>query len=110
LPGKAERAFQQAGRLIDFAERPQDHGQPAGGDNSVVEDESGDKMVIPLVVIGREGLFKMRPRAEIIALEPARYAKDVHGPARRWQVGQALRVAQGSRRHLAHRQGRREQN
>src|SRR5258708_40375456 len=76
LPGKVERAFQQAGRLIDFAERPQDPSYPAGGDNSVVEDESGDKMLTPLVVISRAGLVKMRPRAEIIAFEPARDAAD----------------------------------
>ena len=29
LPGEAERAVQQASRLIDFPERPQDHSQPA---------------------------------------------------------------------------------
>ena len=40
-------------------------------------------MVIPLVVIGREGLFEVRPRANVIALEPASYTKDVECPARR---------------------------
>jgi hypothetical protein len=76
-PGEAERAVQQASRLIDFPERPQDHSQPAGGNDSVIEDKPGGSMMIPLVVIGREGLFKMRPRAGVIALEPASYAKDV---------------------------------
>jgi len=103
LSSEAQRAVQQASRLIDFPERPQDHGQPAGGNNSVVEDEAGGKIVIPLVVIGREGLLEMRPRADVIALEPARYAKDVHGPARRWQSGRVPGVTQRSRRHLAHR-------
>src|SRR5262249_186773 len=65
--------------------------------------EWGHRVAIRLVIIGRKRLSKMRPRAEIIALEPARYAEDVHGPARRWQVGQALRVTQGGQRHLAHR-------
>ena len=45
-------------------------------------------MVIPLVVIDRKGLFKMRPRTDVIALEPASYAKDVQCPARRWQSGE----------------------
>jgi hypothetical protein len=59
--------------------------------------------VIPLVVIGRKRLFQVRPRADVIALEPARYAKDVHGPARRWQSGRVPGVTQRSGRHLAHR-------
>src|SRR5215471_19084218 len=87
LSSEAQRAVQQASRLIDFPERPQDHGQPAGRNNSVVEDEAGGKIVIPLVVIRREGLLEMRPRADVIALEPARYAKDVHGTARSWKCG-----------------------
>src|SRR5262249_13896468 len=84
-------------------ERPQDHGQPAGGNNSVVEDEAGGKIVIPLVVIGREGLFEMRPRAGVIALKPASYAIDVKCPARRRRSGRVPSVTQRSRRHLAHR-------
>src|SRR5262245_15733903 len=60
-------------------------------------------MVIPLVVIGREGLFKVRPRADVIALEPASYAKDGKCPARRWRSWRVPGVAQGKRRHLAHR-------
>ena len=43
LPGEAQRAVQQTSRLIDFPEGPQDHGQPAGRNNSVVEDEAGGK-------------------------------------------------------------------
>ena len=46
LPGEAERAVQQASRLIDLPERPQDHSQPARGNDSVIEDEPGGKMVI----------------------------------------------------------------
>src|SRR5262245_39367540 len=60
-------------------------------------------MAIPLVVIGRKGLFKVRPRADIIALEPASYAKDGQRPARCWQFGRASGVTQRSRRHFAHR-------
>src|ERR1700738_3372220 len=96
LPGEAERAVQQASRLIDLPERPQDHSQPAGGNDSVIEDEPGGKMVIPFVVIGREGLSKMRPRAGVVALEPASYAKDVRS-------GGVRGVTQGSHRDLAHR-------
>src|SRR5262245_65070131 len=51
LPGEAERAVQQASRLIDLPERPQDHSQPTGGNDSVIEDEPGGKIVIPLAVI-----------------------------------------------------------
>ncbi len=102
LPGEAECAVQQASRLIDFPERPQDPGQPASGHNFVIEDEPGGKMVIALVLIGRERLFKVRPRSGVVALEPASYTKDVVCPARRWQSGRLLSVTQGSRRHLAH--------
>src|SRR5215471_2420508 len=103
LPGEAERAVQQAIRLIDFSERPQDHSQPAGGYHSVVEDEPGGKAVIPLAVIGRKGLFKVRPRTGVIALKPASYAKDVKCPARRRRSGRAPGVTQGKHRRLAHR-------
>src|SRR5215468_1348463 len=96
LPSEAERAVQQASRLIDRPEWPQDHTQPAGGNDSVIEDEPRGKMVIPLVVTGREGLFKVRPRAGVIALEPASYAKDVRS-------GRVRGGAQGGHRHLAHR-------
>src|SRR5262249_39517449 len=65
LPGEAECAVQQASRVIDFSERPQDHRQPAHGNDPVIEDEPGAKMVIPLVVIGREGPFKVRVRADV---------------------------------------------
>jgi hypothetical protein len=34
-------------------------------------------MVIPLVVIDGESLFKVRPRADKIALEPGSYTKDM---------------------------------
>src|SRR4051794_36465376 len=60
-------------------------------------------MVILLVVIGREGLFKVRPRADVIALEPASHAKDVVWPARRRQSRRVSGVTQGCHRHLAHR-------
>lgn len=60
-------------------------------------------MVILLVVIGREGLFKVRPRADVIALEPASHAKDVVWPARRRQSRRVSGVTQGRHRHLAHR-------
>src|SRR5215468_2919852 len=82
LSSEAQRAVQQASRLIDFPERPQDHGQPAGGNNSVVEDEAGDKIVIPLVVIGREGLFEMRPRRRRNRPETSklRHRREVPGP------------------------------
>src|SRR5262249_54244950 len=87
LPGEAERAVQQASRVIDFSERPQDHRQPAHGNDPVIEDEPGAKMVIPLVVIGREGPFKVRVRADVIALEPASHARDMQRPPPRWQSG-----------------------
>src|SRR5262245_4553978 len=103
FPGEAECAVQQATRLIDFAERPQDSSQPAGGYDLVIEDEPGGKMVIALLLIGREGLFKVRPRAGVVALEPASYTKDVVWPARRWRSGREPGVTQASRRHLAHR-------
>src|SRR5262245_32270681 len=102
LPREAQCAVQTASRLIDSPERPQDPGQPAAGNTSSVETQAGGKIVIPLVVIGREGLFEVRPRAHVIALEPARYAKDVHGPARRRQSWREPGVAQRSRRYLAH--------
>ncbi len=78
--------------MIDFAERPQDASQPPCCDHFVIEDEPGGKMTIPLALIGREGLFKVRPRAGVIALEPASDAKDVVSPARRWQFGRLLGV------------------
>src|SRR5262245_4094625 len=84
FPGDAERMVQQASRLIDLSESPQDDSEPAGGDDPVIEHESGGKLVIPLVVISRERLFKARSRAEVIALEPASDAKDMPCPARSW--------------------------
>src|SRR5262249_52366763 len=78
LPGEAERAVQQVNPLIYFPEGPQDYSQPAGGYDFVIEDEPGGKMLIPLALIGCEGLFKVHPRPDVIALEPASYAKDVH--------------------------------
>ena len=77
LPGEAERAVQKASRFIDFPERPQDHSQPSHGDDSVIEDEPGGSGLIPLVVVRRESLFKVRPRAAVIPLEPASYSKAV---------------------------------
>src|SRR5262249_10780946 len=103
LPGEVERMVQQASRLIDFAESPQDDSQPAGGNDPVIEHKSGGKLVIPLVVISRERLFKARSRAEVIALEPASDAKDVPCPARCWKSGRVLGVTQRSYCHLAHR-------
>ena len=103
LAGETEGSVQQASRLIDFSERPEDPSQPPCRYDFVIEDEPGGKMVIGLTLIGREGLFKMRPGADVIALEPASYAKDVVWPARRWQLGRALSVVKASRRHLAHR-------
>jgi len=81
LAGEAEHTVQQASRFIDFPERPQDQSQPSHGDNSVIEDEPGVSRLIRLVVIDREGLFKVCPRAAVIPLEPASYAKDVQCPA-----------------------------
>jgi hypothetical protein len=103
FPGEAERVIQQASPLIDFAESPQDDSEPASGDDSVIEHESGGRLVIPLVVISRERLFKARSRAGVIALEPAGDAKDVPCPARSWKSGRVLGVTQRSYRHLAHR-------
>src|SRR5215472_14116710 len=103
LAGEAEGAVQQASRLIDFSERPEDPSQPPRGYDFVIEDEPGGKMVIRLALIGREGLFKVRPCAGVIALEPASYAKDVVWPPRRWRFGRVLSVANASRGHLAHR-------
>ena len=103
LPGEAERAVQQASRLIDFAESPQDDSEPAGGNDSVIEHESWRKRVILLVVISRERLVKARSRANVIALEPASYAKDVPCPARCWKSGRVLGVTYRGYRHLAHR-------
>src|SRR5262249_43241364 len=73
------------------------------GDEVVSEHESGGKLVIPLVVISRERLFKACSRAEVIALEPASNAKDVPCAARCWESGRALGVTQRSYRHLVHR-------
>src|SRR5215470_17380382 len=103
LPGEAERVVQQASPLLDFAESPQDDSEPAGGDDSVIEHESGGKLVILLVFISRERLFKACSRAEVIALEPASDAKDVPCPARCRKSGRVLGVTQRSYRHLAHR-------
>ena len=87
LPGDAKGAVQQTSRLIDFAERPQDASQPPCCNHFVIEDEPGGKMTIPLALIGREGLFKVRPRAGVIALKPASYAIDGKCPARRRRSG-----------------------
>src|SRR5262245_66276274 len=103
LPGEAERAVQQVNRLIYFAKGPHDYSQPAGGYHSVIEDEPGGKTVIPLVVIGREGLFKVHPRAGVIALKPASYAIDVKCAPRRRRSGRVPGVTQAKHRHLAHR-------
>src|SRR5262245_22294551 len=103
FPGEAERVVQQASPLIDFAESPQDDSQPAGGHDPVIEHESWSKLVIPLVVISCERLFKARSRANVIALEPASYAKNVPGPARRWKSGGMPGVTYRRYRHLAHR-------
>src|SRR5262245_33752073 len=103
LLGEVECAVQQPSRLIDFAERPQDSSQPAGGYDLVIEDESGGKMVITFLLIGREGLLKVRPRASVVALEPTSYTKHVVWPARRWRSGRVPGVTQASHRHLAHR-------
>jgi hypothetical protein len=63
--------------LIDFPERPQDYSQPAHGDDSVFEDEPRGGMTIPLAVIDSDSLFKVRPRAGVIPLEPGSYSRDV---------------------------------
>ena len=102
LPGEAERAVQQVNPLIYFPKGPHDYSQPAGGYHSVIEDEPGGKTVIPLVVIGRKRLFKVRPRAGLIGLKPASYAIDVKCPARRRRSGRVPGVTQGKHRHLAH--------
>src|SRR5262245_5560573 len=87
FPGEAERVVQQASPLIDFAESPQDDSEPASGNDSVIKHKSWSKLVIPLVVIGCERPFKARTRADVIALEPASYAKDVPCPTRSWKSG-----------------------
>ena len=81
LAGEAEGAVQQAGRFIDFPERPQDQSQPSHGDDPVIEDEPGVSRLVRLVVIDRESLFKVCPRAGVIPLEPGSYSKDVQCPA-----------------------------
>src|SRR5215831_20310514 len=81
LTGEAERAGEQASRFIDFSKRPQDQSQPSHGDDSVIEDEPGVSRLIRLVVIDRDSLFKVCPRAAVIPLEPASYAEDVQCPA-----------------------------
>src|SRR5262249_8437311 len=103
LSGEVERMVQQASRLIDFSESPQDDSEPAGGDDPVIEHESGGKLVIPLVVISRERLSKARSRAEVIALEPASDAKDRPCPARSWKSRRVLGVTWRSCRDLPHR-------
>ncbi len=102
FPGEAERMVQQASPLIDFAESPQDNSEPAGGNDSVIEHESWSKLVVPPVIVSRERPFKARSRANVIALEPASYAKDVPCPTRSWKSGRVLGVTQCSYRHLAH--------
>src|SRR5262249_15231975 len=92
LPGEAERVVQQASPLIDFAESPQDDSEPPGGNDSVIEHESSSNLVIPLVIISRERLFKARSRGNVIALEPASEAKNVPCPARCWKSGRVLGV------------------
>src|SRR5262249_7418153 len=101
-PGEAERAVQQVNRLIYFPKGPHDYSQPAGGYHSVIEDKPGGKTVIPLVVIGRKRLFKVRSRAGVIALKPASYAIDVKCPARGRGSGRLPGVTQGKHRDLAH--------
>jgi len=103
LPGEAERAVQQVNPSIYFPKGPLNYSQPAGGYHFVIEDEPGGKTVIPPVVIGCKRLLKVRPRAGVIALKPASYAKDVKSPARRRRSGGALGVMQGKHRQLAHR-------
>src|SRR5262249_19767383 len=86
-----------------FAKGPHDYSQPAGGYHSVIEDEPGGKTVIPLVVIGREGLFKVHPRAGVIALKPASYAIDVKCAPRRRRSGRVPVVTHEKHGHLAQR-------
>src|SRR5258708_17537720 len=93
---------QQASPLIDFAESPQDNSEPAGGNDSVIEHESWSKLVVPPVIVSRERPFKARSRANVIALEPASYDKDVPFPTRSWQSGRVLGITQYSYRSLAH--------
>src|SRR5262249_12864332 len=102
-PGEAERAVQQMNPLVYFPKGPHDYSQPAGGYHSVIEDKPGGKTAILLAVIGCKRLFKVRPRAGVIALKPASYAKDVKSPARRRRFGGVPGVLQGKHRHLAHR-------
>ena len=47
--GETEGAIQPANRLVHFAERPQDHSQPAHGNDPVIEDKPGGRMMILLV-------------------------------------------------------------
>src|SRR5262249_36173414 len=56
-----------------------------------------------LVIISRERLFKARSRGNVIAPEPASYAKNVPCPARCWKSGRVLGVMHRSYRHLVHR-------
>src|SRR5262249_9631579 len=69
LPGEVERMVQQASRLIDFSESPQDDSEPAGGHDSVIEHESWSKLVILLVVISCERLFKAPPPPNVTPLK-----------------------------------------
>src|SRR5262249_61371807 len=97
LAGEAEGAVQQASRLIDFSERPEDPSQPPRGYDFVIEDEPGGKMVIRLALISPEGLFKVPPCARVIAPEPASYAQNVVGPPRPWRFRRVPSVAHASR-------------
>src|SRR5262249_61914313 len=102
LAGEAEGAVQQASRLIDFSERPEDPSQPPRGYDFVIEDEPGGKMVIRLALISPEGLFKVRPCARGIALETPSYAQKVGWapPPRRFR--RLLRAANANPGRPAH--------
>src|SRR6266446_1936380 len=69
LQGEVECFFAKAGRSTNVPERPEHQTKVDHGTDAEIVGETGGKMAISLVVIGRERLFEVRPRADVIALE-----------------------------------------
>src|SRR5262245_41594883 len=76
LQSEAEPLLRHAARSINISQRPEHQREVETGWHAGIKGDTGGQMVIPLIIIGREGLLKMRPRTDIIALEPAGRAKD----------------------------------
>src|SRR6516164_3039761 len=100
--GQAECFLSKASRPIDFSQRPEHQTEEEHGNNAGIVAKAGGKMAIALVVICCNSLFEVYARANVIAVEPASYAKDTMRHADLWRFGQALRFSYKDICHLAH--------